>query len=95
MAADKKPKSTETKPEKSFEQNLTELETIVSDLEKGELPLEESIQKYQDGIERLKQCHQILEQAQKKVDLLTRDARGALATKPLPGSEERAAGEEG
>ncbi len=71
------------KKEKTFEENLAELETIVGELEEGDLPLEQSIQKYQDGIQRLKACHLILENAQKRVDLLTKDAKGLLATEPM------------
>lgn len=71
------------KKAKSFEQSLKDLETIVSDLEKGELPLEESIQKYQSGIERLKECHEILGKAQKRIEILTKDAKGALVVKPM------------
>lgn len=88
MTPDKKAKNPEDKTPKSFETHLNELETIVGELERGDLPLEESIQKYQSGIERLKECHKILEEAQKKVDLLTRDARGTLSLKPLEAQED-------
>lgn len=92
MSAEKKNKNPEGKSERSFEQSLKELETIVSDLEKGELPLEESIQKYQSGIERLKECHEILGKAQKRIEILTKDAKGALSVKPM---NERSAEQEG
>lgn len=49
--------------EKSFEQLMKELEVIVRELEGDQLSLEESIQKYQKGIELSKQCHDKLEEA--------------------------------
>ena len=56
--------------EKSFEENLKELETIVTELEKGELSLEDSIAKFEKGIEVSKECNSKLENAEKKINIL-------------------------
>lgn len=59
--------------EKSFEEKLKELEDLVNDLEKGELPLEESIAKFENGINISKECHKKLEEAEKKINILIGD----------------------
>ena len=56
--------------EKTFEENLKELESIVTELEKGELTLEESIAKFERGIEVSKECNSKLENAEKKINIL-------------------------
>lgn len=56
--------------EKTFEENLKELETIVAELEKGELTLDESIAKFERGIEVSKECNSKLENAEKKINIL-------------------------
>jgi exodeoxyribonuclease VII small subunit len=55
----------------SFEQALAELETIVHQLEEGELGLEESLARYEAGVKHLKHCFALLQQAERKVELLT------------------------
>ena len=49
----------------SFEEALTALETIVEALENGDLPLEEAVKKYQEGMALAKHCHGLLEDAEK------------------------------
>ena len=65
--------------EPTFEQALQQLEQIVQKLEKGELPLEESLRHYEDGIRLSRLCHAKLEEAEGKIELLLKDARGDLA----------------
>ena len=82
----------------TFEQALQQLEQIVQKLEKGDLPLEESLQLYEDGIRLSRLCHGKLEEAEGKIAMLLKDARGEVAvdaegaprTKPvaLPEDEE-------
>lgn len=55
----------------SFEEALHQLETIVSDLEGGNLSLDESLAKYEHGIRNLKTCHSILQKAENRIRLLT------------------------
>ena len=82
----------------TFEQALQQLEQIVQKLEKGELPLEESLALYEEGIRLSRLCHGKLEEAEGKIAVLMKDARGEVAvdaqgaprTKPiaLPEDEE-------
>jgi exodeoxyribonuclease VII small subunit len=67
-----------------FEKALQELETIVSRLERGDVPLDESIKIYERG-ERLKaHCEQLLRKAELRVEVITQGADGkAAGTKPL------------
>ena len=55
---------------KTFEENLKELETIVVELEKGELGLEDAILKFEKGIKVSKECNSKLEDAEKKINIL-------------------------
>ena len=55
---------------KTFEDNLKELETIVAELEKGDLSLEESISKFEMGIKVSKECNSKLEDAEKRINIL-------------------------
>ena len=66
------------KQKKTFEEALAELETIVDAIETGDVPLEQSIEKYADGIKLIKQCRTILDQAEKKIQLLSKGADGEL-----------------
>lgn len=53
--------------EKSFEESLSELEAATSRLESGELPLEEAIKQFEDGIKLAKQCRKKLDEAEGKI----------------------------
>jgi exodeoxyribonuclease VII small subunit len=65
--------------EPTFEQALQQLEQIVQKLEKGELPLEDSLALYEDGIRLSRLCHGKLEEAEGKIETLLKDARGEPA----------------
>jgi len=56
----------------SFEKALERLEQIVDQIESGKVPLEESIDKYAQGIELIKQCRSILESAERKIQVLAK-----------------------
>ncbi|MDH5433463.1 MAG: exodeoxyribonuclease VII small subunit [Gammaproteobacteria bacterium] len=57
----------------SFESQLSELESIVEQLEKGDLPLEDSLKLFEKGVGLTRQCQQLLDKAQQKVSILTQD----------------------
>jgi exodeoxyribonuclease VII, small subunit len=59
----------------NFESNLINLEKIVSELESGQLSLEESLEKYKKGINLVKKCNTIIENAEKEVQRLTEDIK--------------------
>ena len=56
--------------EKSFEENIENLENIVTELEKGNLNLDESIKKFEEGMKISRDCTKILEDAEKKITIL-------------------------
>ncbi len=76
-----------------FEDLLAELEEIVGQLEGGQIGLDEALAKYEKGIAALKQCHEILKAAEKKIEILAKNPDGALETRPFEG--EREGGSEG
>lgn len=75
------------KPE-GFEDHLGALERIVEELESGDLTLEDSLERYQDGVKRLKTCYDLLKEAENKVKILVRDAEGELGEEPFAESED-------
>ena len=72
--------------EMTFEQAMSELERIVTELERGDVPLEDSISLYEKGAELKKRCETKLKEAEQKVAAITLDEDGAVTgTKPLEG----------
>ena len=55
---------------KSFEEQMESLEKIVSELEKGDLNVDDSVAKFEEGIKISKECNKILEEAEKKITIL-------------------------
>ncbi len=66
-----------------FEEALARLETIVGQLEKGELPMEESLKIFEEGIRLSKNCLKMLEEAERKVEILLKDKDGGKRPKPF------------
>ncbi len=60
----------------NFEASLKELEEIVEQLETSDLTLDETLAKYESGIKIYKQCYQILEKAEKKINILLKNSVG-------------------
>ncbi len=58
---------------KSFEEQMENLEKIVGELEKGELNLDDSITKFEEGIKISKECNKILQEAEKKITMLVNE----------------------
>ena len=71
--------------EMSFEDAMRELEQVVSDLERGDVALELSINLYERGAELKKRCETKLKEAEEKVAAITIDSSGQLGTKPIEG----------
>ena len=72
--------------EMTFEQAMSELERIVTELERGDVPLEDSISLYEKGAELKKRCETKLKEAEQKVAAITLDENGSVTgTKPLEG----------
>jgi exodeoxyribonuclease VII small subunit len=72
--------------EMTFEQAMSELERIVTQLERGDVPLEDSISLYEKGAELKKRCETKLKEAEQKVAAITLDEDGSVTgTKSLEG----------
>lgn len=63
---------------KSFEEMMQNLEAIAKDLESGDLSLDDSVKKFEEGMKISKECSKILEDAEKKITILTKDSDGNL-----------------
>lgn len=60
----------------NFESKMNKLDKIVEELEKGDINLEESLSKFEEGIKISKDCNKILEEAEKKVTILVKKEEG-------------------
>jgi len=70
-----------------FEKAFQQLEKIVQRLEGEELPLDESLQLFEEGIRLSRFCHQRLEEVEKKIETILADAKGQPVTEPFEASE--------
>ena len=78
---------TNSKP-KTFESSLEELERIVRELEQGELTLEKSLELFERGVKLSRECQERLNQAERRIEMLTRDNQGRPMVTPFePESE--------
>ena len=69
---------------KDFESALKTLEDIVGKLETGDLTLERSLELFEEGIKISRFCGSRLEEAERKVEILTRSANGTLSEQTFP-----------
>src|SRR5215213_3564100 len=60
----------------TFETQLAALEKVVRDLERGDLPLEESLKLFEDGVRLSRECQERLNQAERRIEVLLRDTEG-------------------
>ena len=75
-------KNNEEQP-RSFESSLEALEQIVHELESGDLPLEKSLELFEDGIRLSRQCQERLNQAERRIEVLLRDNQGRPVVSPF------------
>ena len=66
-----------------FEESLTRLEQIVVQLESGNLPLEESLRAFEEGIALARHCARYLDEAERRIELLIKDESGVPKTQPF------------
>jgi len=66
-----------------FEDALSKLEKIVSKLEEGDIPLEESLKLFEEGIRLSRFCNQKLDEAEKRVEILMKDKEGDIKPEPF------------
>ena len=74
-----------------FEDCLARLEQIVGRLETGNLPLEESLKIFEEGIGLARSCARYLEDAEKRIEVLGRDESGGVSTRPFMWEPEKEA----
>ena len=74
--------------EQTFEEAMKQLEQIVRDLESGDQPLETAIAKFEEGIRLSKYCSQKLDETEKRITILMKDAEGNISEKPFATSPE-------
>lgn len=67
----------------SFEESLTKLEEIVAQLERGDLPLEDSVLMFEEGSRLSAECRKQLEQAEGKVEMLVKQRDGSVKREPF------------
>jgi exodeoxyribonuclease VII small subunit len=68
-----------------FEDCLARLEQIVAALESGNLPLEDSLKVFEEGVALARHCGHYLEAAERRIEVLAKDETGTLTTRPFAG----------
>jgi exodeoxyribonuclease VII small subunit len=71
----------------SFEKNLERLDSIVRQLEDAELPLERALVLYEEGMKLSEVCHQQLEEAEGRIEILMKKAGGKMVAEPFAPKE--------
>jgi len=74
--------------EPSFEEAMKRIEQIVADLEKSDIPLEESLARFEEAVKLARVCHHKLDEAQKKITKLVGADEGGFALEPFDQSGE-------
>lgn len=74
--------------EQKFEEAVKKLESIVARLEDGDIPLEESLKLFEEGVKLSRFCAKKLDEAEKKVEILMKDKDGKLKPQPFNVIEE-------
>ena len=70
--------------ELKFEKAMTRLENIVDELERGDLDIDKSLEIFEEGIKMSRLCTKKLNEAEAKIQKLTKDKKGELITVPFP-----------
>lgn len=68
--------------EVTFEEGIERLEQIVRELEQKEVPLEEALSLFQQGIQMVQQCNRLLDHAEKQMEILLEGPDGELEVRP-------------
>lgn len=71
----------------SFESSLQQLQEAVRLLESGDLPLEQALQAFEEGIRHSRECHRLLERAEQRIDLILKNENGEYSITPMEESE--------
>ncbi|MDB6155680.1 MAG: xseB [Chthoniobacteraceae bacterium] len=79
---------TQKDSEQTFETAIERLENIVQTMESDKMPLEELLTRYEEGIKLVKVCQEKLETAEKRIDIITRNAAGKPQTAEFEPSQD-------
>ena len=71
----------------SFESQLATLERIVRELERGDLPLEQSLDLFEQGVKLSRECQERLNEAERRIEVLLRGGDGATVAVPFESGE--------
>ncbi len=71
----------------NLEKSLADLETLVEELESGDLPLDQAMKKFEEGIKLTRGCQVTLKDAEQKVEILLKSAGGAEALEEFDTSD--------
>ena len=82
------------KNNQNFETSLEELERIVRELERGDLPLEKSLELFEQGVKLSRACQERLNEAERRIEILTRDNQGRTVIRPFDTEDELRGGDE-
>ena len=74
---------------REFEGKLSRLEKIVGNLEGGDLSLEEALKLFEEGVQVSRYCARVLKEAERKVEILTRNKEGEMEAGPFQLSEQK------
>jgi len=78
----------EKKEEIKFEKAMKRLESIVDELEKGEMDIDKSLEAFEEGIKMSRLCSKKLNEAERKIEQLTKNEKGELITSLFPTEDE-------
>ena len=78
---------TESKEKMTFEQSLARLEEIAAEMESGELGLEKMVAAFEEGQKLVKLCSSKLNEVEKKIEQLVKNADGSVGTEPVAGEK--------
>jgi exodeoxyribonuclease VII small subunit len=78
----------EKKEEIKFEKAMKRLESIVDELEKGEMDIDKSLEAFEEGIKMSRLCSKKLNEAEQKIEQLTKNEKGELTTSLFPTEDE-------
>jgi len=68
---------------KTFEQSLDELEKIVKQLEDGDLPLEKSLELFENGVKLSRECRERLTNAERRIEVLMKEPDGTISLESI------------
>lgn len=72
---------------KTFEESLNDLERIVKQLEDGDLPLEESLKLFEEGVKLSRECRERLTNAERRIEVLMRESDGSIVVETIAGED--------